>query len=139
MATTLRIATFNLENFDDPGPGVQPSLAARVALMRPQMERLRADILCLQEVNTKQWTASALCRAGRVARRHAVRRVRSRVYDVAAGTMALDVRNLVTLSRFPIPIARSSTRSRRARLPPRTASGLTLTMVGPQWRFELYF
>jgi hypothetical protein len=41
LATTLRIATFNLENFDDPGPAGLPTLATRIALMRPQLERLR--------------------------------------------------------------------------------------------------
>ena len=54
MATMLRIATFNLENFDDLGPTGQPTLAERIALMRPQLERLRADVLCLQEVNTQE-------------------------------------------------------------------------------------
>ncbi|WP_378741745.1 endonuclease/exonuclease/phosphatase family protein [Nocardia brasiliensis] len=50
---TLRIATFNLENFDEtPAPGPhEPTLADRIAVMRPQIDRLRADILCLQEVN----------------------------------------------------------------------------------------
>jgi predicted extracellular nuclease len=35
----LRIATFNLENFDE-----GPDLAGRILLMRPQIVRLRADI-----------------------------------------------------------------------------------------------
>jgi endonuclease/exonuclease/phosphatase family metal-dependent hydrolase len=47
----LRIATFNLENFDETPDGVRPSLAERIALMRPQIVRLRADIACFQEVN----------------------------------------------------------------------------------------
>jgi len=50
----LRIATFNLENLDETGPWVQPSLADRVALMRPQIGRLRADVGCFQEVNGQQ-------------------------------------------------------------------------------------
>jgi endonuclease/exonuclease/phosphatase family metal-dependent hydrolase len=46
----LRIATFNLENLDD---RLQDGLdfADRVAVLRPQFQRLRADVLCLQEVN----------------------------------------------------------------------------------------
>jgi hypothetical protein len=44
----MRIATFNLENLDDE-TGQDPSMATRVALMRPQLERITADILCLQE------------------------------------------------------------------------------------------
>jgi len=48
MPTTLRIATFNLENLDDK-PRQQPTLDERIAVMWPQLLRLQADILCLQE------------------------------------------------------------------------------------------
>jgi endonuclease/exonuclease/phosphatase family metal-dependent hydrolase len=48
----MRIATFNLENLDD-RPGAAPDLDRRIALLRPQIERLEADILCLQEVNAQ--------------------------------------------------------------------------------------
>lgn len=50
MPTTTRIATFNLENLDDK-PGQKPTLDERIALMRPQLMRINADILCLQEVH----------------------------------------------------------------------------------------
>jgi exonuclease III len=53
MADLLRIATFNLENLDDK-PGEEPALDKRIALMRPQLLRLNADILCLQEVNGQE-------------------------------------------------------------------------------------
>jgi endonuclease/exonuclease/phosphatase family metal-dependent hydrolase len=53
MAQTLRIATFNLENLDD-RPGIEPPLEARIRVLGPQIERLRADILCLQEVNGQE-------------------------------------------------------------------------------------
>lgn len=46
----MRIASFNLENFDD-DPKSSVTLTERIAVMRPQLERLRADVLCLQEVN----------------------------------------------------------------------------------------
>jgi hypothetical protein len=46
MPIKLRIATFNLENLDD-NPGQKPPLNERIALMRPQLLRLRADILIL--------------------------------------------------------------------------------------------
>ncbi|GAA2627988.1 endonuclease/exonuclease/phosphatase family protein [Paractinoplanes durhamensis] len=52
--TELRISTFNLENFDETADGVEPSLADRIALMRPQIQRLRADIACFQEVNGQE-------------------------------------------------------------------------------------
>jgi endonuclease/exonuclease/phosphatase family metal-dependent hydrolase len=51
---TLRIATFNLENFDETAAGERPSLAERIALMRPQIVRLRADIAIFQEVNGQE-------------------------------------------------------------------------------------
>ena len=47
---SLRIATFNLENLDD-RPDLDPPLEARIAVLRPQLLRLKADILCLQEVD----------------------------------------------------------------------------------------
>lgn len=51
---TVRVATFNLENLDETGPGQAPSLADRIALMRPQIVRLRADIVCFQEVHGQE-------------------------------------------------------------------------------------
>jgi endonuclease/exonuclease/phosphatase family metal-dependent hydrolase len=53
MTTGLRIATFNLENLDDK-PEQKPTLDERIALMRPQLLRLDADVLCLQEVNGQE-------------------------------------------------------------------------------------
>jgi hypothetical protein len=50
----VRIATFNLENFDETAPDEWPSLAERIQLMRPQVVRLRADIACFQEVNGQE-------------------------------------------------------------------------------------
>jgi hypothetical protein len=50
----LRIATFNIENWDETAPGVRPSLAERIALMRPQVVRLRADVACFQEVHGQE-------------------------------------------------------------------------------------
>jgi len=48
----LRIVTFNLENLDD-GPDLEPTLADRIRIMRPQLLRLRADVLCFQEVHSQ--------------------------------------------------------------------------------------
>src|SRR3546814_9397489 len=46
----MRIATFNLESLDLV-PGAEAAFARRAAVLRPQLEALKADILCLQEVN----------------------------------------------------------------------------------------
>ena len=41
----MRIASFNIENLTD-RPGADVPLAARLDILRPQLERLDADILC---------------------------------------------------------------------------------------------
>ena len=49
----FRIATFNVENLGDPtASGI--GLDERVRLLRPQLLRLRADVLCLQEVDSQR-------------------------------------------------------------------------------------
>lgn len=50
MPHSLRIATFNLESLDD-RPDLTPPLEARIEVLRPQLTRLTADVVCLQEVN----------------------------------------------------------------------------------------
>ena len=103
MSEKLRIASFNLENLGG-RPGRQPDLAARIAILRPQMERLRADILCLQEVNgqrveghePRRLTALETLLAG--TRYENFQRVVSE--GVHSGPM--DVHNLVILSRYPV-------------------------------------
>lgn len=51
MSQTFRIATFNLESLDDTA---DPPFDERIAVLRPQLERLKADVLCLQEVNAQR-------------------------------------------------------------------------------------
>jgi len=54
----LRIATFNLENLDDEAnDGV--AFSDRLDVLRPQLMRLRADVLCLQEVNGRRLKKTA--------------------------------------------------------------------------------
>ena len=55
----FRLATFNLENLDSDRPRGGPTLEERIAVLRPQLQRLRADILCLQEVNAQKPDAKA--------------------------------------------------------------------------------
>lgn len=103
MTTTIRIATFNLENLDDT-PNSKPTLNERIALMRPQLLRVNADILCLQEVNGQE-------QAGQPRRLLALDKLLAttpystyhRVSTMTAdGTQVYDERNLVILSRFEI-------------------------------------
>lgn len=109
---TLRIATFNLENLGaKPGhsrDGTVP-LEARIAILRPQLERLDADILCLQEVNGSARAKgeprglpaldALLADTGYASHGRAFTG-----QDTPKG--AHDVHNLVVLSRFPIVHAR---------------------------------
>jgi len=105
MPIKLRIATFNLENLDDK-PDRTPSLDERIALMRPQLMRVGADILCLQEVNGQE-------EPGHPRRLLALDRLlegtpyagynRASTFKVD-GSEVYDERNLVILSRFDIDV-----------------------------------
>jgi len=94
----LRLATYNLESLDD-RPGETPSLAERIGVLRPRLVALRADVLCLQEVNAQRVgksgprTLAALDRL--------LEHTTYAGYRRAAPTTS-DVHNLVILSRFPI-------------------------------------
>ncbi len=100
----MRLAAFNLDNLDLPPQAALP-LAARAEILRPALERLEADILCLQEVNGQHVPG----RQGRVlaALDQLLEGTRyvgyARASTVSAtGSGAADVHNLVTLSRYPI-------------------------------------
>jgi endonuclease/exonuclease/phosphatase family metal-dependent hydrolase len=100
----MRLATFNLESLDLPPKASMP-LEARAEVLRPALERLDADILCLQEINGQHV-------AGRedrqlIALDRLLAGTRYANYARAAttgpkGRGAADVHNLVTLSRYPI-------------------------------------
>jgi endonuclease/exonuclease/phosphatase family metal-dependent hydrolase len=103
MKSPLRIATFNLENLDDK-PRRRPTLAERIAVMRPQLARLDADILCLQEVNGQEEPGQprrllALDRLLSDTPYAAYHKVSTTTAD---GAQVYDERNLVILSRFEI-------------------------------------
>src|SRR3990172_3686323 len=124
----MRIATFNLESLDLP-PRAEVPLEERIGLLRPQLERLEADVLCLQEVNGQY-------------RRGATVRTLDALDELLAGTAyagfmraatsapggrgVADVHNLVTLSRWPIAEHREL---RNSLIPP--LSYRTLTAVPP--------
>jgi len=99
--TPFRIATFNLENFDETGG--HPSLAERVALMRPQIARLRADVACFQEVNGQE-------RPAEPRGLHALAELLAKTNLDAAPMMSTqtdsggvyDERNLVVATRLPV-------------------------------------
>lgn len=97
MPQRLRLATFNLENLDE-APG-QPPLDQRIAVLRPQLQRLDADVLCLQEVNAQHGPGGGprqLLALDRL--------LEGTPYAgfARATTGVADVHNLVVLSRLPI-------------------------------------
>jgi len=102
---TFRIATFNLENLGD---GDEDDLAFRIQALRPQLARLDADVLCLQEVNAQELP-------GHERSLHALETLLQDTpyagFDRAATTSASggkprDVQNLIVLSRGPIEESR---------------------------------
>ncbi len=100
----MRIASFNVENLTD-APNAEAPLAARLGVLRPQFERLAADILCLQEVDaTKKGTRG---KRTLTALNQLLAETRYRDYHVACTVNEKsdgprDKHNLVVLSRWPI-------------------------------------
>lgn len=106
----LRLASFNVESLDD-GPDA-PDFESRRAVLAPQLRRLAADVLCLQEVDGQ--------RLGPAWHRHGPRGLRAldrllagtdyasfhRFCTHVEGGGIRDRHNLVVLSRFPIVAAR---------------------------------
>jgi endonuclease/exonuclease/phosphatase family metal-dependent hydrolase len=109
MPTTLRVATFNLENLRDDADA-DPPLARRVDVLRPQLERLDADVLCLQEVDGQRPPGGgprelrALDTLIRGTRYETFHRATS-ISAAGAERGVSDRHNLVILSRFPIESA----------------------------------
>ncbi len=99
----LRVATFNLENLDEAPAGEAPSLETRIDAIRPQLARLRADVLCLQEIHGQE-------RPGQERRLSALDALFEgtpyaafeRAHTRTTRGEAYDERNLVIASRFPI-------------------------------------
>ncbi|MFQ5596695.1 MAG: endonuclease/exonuclease/phosphatase family protein [Nitrospiria bacterium] len=50
----FRVATFNVENLDDKDNDKNPALSVRAPVLRSTLNRLQADILCLQEVHGQE-------------------------------------------------------------------------------------
>lgn len=99
----VRIATFNLESLDDDDGA--PPFEERAAVLRTHLERLAADVLCLQEVNAQRPTKGAPRRLRALTR--LLEGTRYQGYTLATGTDHLaDRHNLVVASRWPVSGAR---------------------------------
>jgi endonuclease/exonuclease/phosphatase family metal-dependent hydrolase len=100
----MRLATFNIESLDLP-PKAHFPLETRAAVLRPALERIDADVLCLQEVNGQHVAGVAERRLVALERLLAGTRYQDYQRVSTAGPSGAgvgDVHNLVTLSRFPI-------------------------------------
>lgn len=99
---SLRIATFNMENLDDE-EGAKPSLAERIQIMRPQLERVSADILCLQEIHSsRNDSGSRTLAALDEMLSGTIYQGFNRATTLTTTNQFYHERNIVTLSRFPI-------------------------------------
>ena len=107
----LRIATFNIENLEFDADSTNPPLSQRIPVLRSQLTELNADVLCLQEIHGQLDESSSQRRF--LALEALLDETQYSDYQ-AIGTHdpdsgpghALDYRNVVTLSRFPIKHAR---------------------------------
>jgi endonuclease/exonuclease/phosphatase family metal-dependent hydrolase len=104
MSRHHRIATFNLENLDDRLKEPQ-AFSERIHVLRPQLERLRADILCLQEVNASEESNHGprhLTALDALLESTAYQHYHRLVSLNRGGKRFSDHHNLVILSRHPI-------------------------------------
>ena len=104
----MRIGTFNLENLDF-DPANPDRLEARVSILRPQLERLDADILCLQENNAQAGHDGASGDKARTLQaldvligETAYARYHRAHTTSPSGPFPKDRHNLVVLSRYPL-------------------------------------
>ncbi len=97
----MRVASFNLESLDD-RPGLDPPLSERIAALRPQLLRLEADILCLQEVNGQRKPGGGRCLSAleQLLEGTPYARFHRANSERAEGQGPADKHNLVILSRW---------------------------------------
>ena len=108
----MRIATFNLESLDLV-PGGEAALERRIAVLAPLLDCLRADVLCLQEVNAQKRRRAELRDQEDGPKRGptALRRLLAATgyadchlvtSSGPSGEGMADVHNLAVVSRFPV-------------------------------------
>ena len=105
----MRIATFNIENLDHNGDEFNPELEKRIPVLRATLNRLQADILCLQEVHGQELSDHTSENPSR--NFDALEQVlEGTIYEsfhrvstlTTSDNVPYNERNLLVLSRFPI-------------------------------------
>lgn len=107
MPTPLRVASLNIENLTDEPPSNPdrvPTFAERAEVLRPILERARADVLCLQEVHGQE-EPTVLRALDALLTGTSYETFQSASTRTSAGDNFKE-RNLVILSRFPITASR---------------------------------
>ncbi len=120
----MRLATFNIDSLDM-GPDAQVPLEERIPILRPQLERMRGDIVCLQEINGQHGPGHgprALLALDSLLEGTRYQSFARAMTTTPGQAGAADVHNLVTLSRFQIKDVRSI---RNAIVPPLQYRALT--------------
>jgi endonuclease/exonuclease/phosphatase family metal-dependent hydrolase len=97
----MRVATFNLENLDNDNVD---DFSIRKTILRPQLERIRANILCFQEVHGQDQPNQD---REVIALKELLHGTRYQNFHFActktvSGNEAYSKRNLVTISEYPI-------------------------------------
>jgi len=104
----MRIATFNVENLDDKVDSRNPSLAIRAPILRRELERLDASIICMQEVHGQETPSHTSNNPDRTlsALNFVLSGTKYENYHQAvtltSDGVPYDKRNLVVLSKYPI-------------------------------------
>ncbi|MBY6241767.1 endonuclease/exonuclease/phosphatase family protein [Methylosinus sp. Sm6] len=104
MSTAFRLASFNIENLDW-SPAGEEAFEQRLAVLRPLLAAIAADVLCLQEVDAQRPAPHAPRRFIALDRLVAGTLYDgfSRATSLRPGTDApADIHNLAILSRWPI-------------------------------------
>jgi endonuclease/exonuclease/phosphatase family metal-dependent hydrolase len=103
----VRIATFNLENLGQ-SRSTDHATAGRLALLRPQLLRLDADIVCLQEINAPRDGATgrrSLAALDELLRETPYEGFHRTATHHPEGDEPMDRHNLAIVSRHPIVTA----------------------------------
>lgn len=103
MTASFRLATFNLENLGLNSQSVP--LEERIRILRPMIERLDADILCLQEVNAEESSKHGPRRPLALERliENTTYAKFNPIYSLnRPGVRLSDRHNLAVLTRFPV-------------------------------------
>ncbi|MEJ8574915.1 endonuclease/exonuclease/phosphatase family protein [Microbaculum marinum] len=98
----MRLATFNIESLGGDRRTGAP-IEDRIAVLRPQLERLRAEVLCLQEINTRK--AGGTRQPADLKRLLAGTPYAEHALEIAArpgGDTPADVHNPAILTRLPV-------------------------------------